>query len=113
MSASDLAKQLKTNGNQAASHSAVDLGWFYQQVRNKGTWDYKQNGRGYENFGNYNFGYTGTRQGIPGEVLLEGAGMAQLAAGTSSWDFIMSNWDDPNDQEQIRRGISDAQNQCY
>lgn len=113
VSASDLAKQLKTNGNQAASHSAVDLGWFYQQVRNKGTWDYKQNGRGYENFGNYNFGYTGTRQGIPGEVLLEGAGMAQLAAGTSSWDFIMSNWDDPNDQEQIRRGISDAQNQCY
>ena len=113
VSASDLAKQLKTNGNQAASHSAADLGWFYQQVRNKGTWDYKQNGRGYENFGNYNFGYTGTRQGIPGEVLLEGAGIAQLAAGTSSWDFIMSNWDDPNDQEQIRRGISDAQNHCY
>lgn len=113
VSAADLAKQSKTNGDQAAEHSASDLGWFYDQVRNKGPWDYKQYDRGYLAYGNYNFGYAGARQGIPSPVLRGGAGYAQVRAGTSRPSFITSAFDDPDDQEQINRGISDAQNGCY
>ena len=35
-----------------------DLGWFYNQVKNKGPWHYKQQGAQYQDFGNFNFGLT-------------------------------------------------------
>lgn len=113
VSASDLTAQVKQNGNAAARRSPTDLGWFKSQVQNNGPWDYKQYDRGYQNFGNYNYGYTGARQGIPASVLRAGAGYAQVRAGTSSLRFIDSAFDDPMDQKQINRGISDAQNGCY
>ncbi|WP_233592622.1 polymorphic toxin type 44 domain-containing protein [Erwinia psidii] len=50
--------------------------WFYQQIRNKGPWDYKQQGASYQNFGNFNYGATGVVAGIPEEILLRGAGWA-------------------------------------
>lgn len=108
-----MAAQARNNGDLAAQHSATDLGWFKSQVQNKGPWDYKQYDRGYQDFGNYNYGYTGARQGIPAPILRGGAGYAQVRAGTSSWSFAPSNFDDPQDQEQINLGIHDAQNGCY
>lgn len=108
----DLARQARLNGDLADRRSAADYLWFYRQVRNKGPWDYKQYDRGYTAFGNYNFGYAGTRQGIPADDLRAGAGFAQVMAGTSDWSFYSTTFDDPADRELINRGIHDAQNGC-
>lgn len=87
--------------------------WFYQKVRNGGPWDYKQFDPYWAEFGNFNFGATGTAAGIPAEILLMGAGYAQSSAGTSK--PIWGKWyeeppygDDPADQRAIREGIEYA-----
>ena len=94
--------------------------WFYDQVRNKGPWDYKQKGNQYADFGNFNFGATGAAFGFSEDTLLRMAGWAQKQAGTS-----MPEWgetpgkleayfgiggkppfgDDPKDQHWVKQGI--------
>ena len=91
---------------------------FYNNVRNKGPWDLKQQTEYQGTFqfnefviqaqdiGNINFGYTGKALGLPDWVLLAGAGVAQILAGTSNFSFIMaSNGDDLRDQMYILYGI--------
>ena len=91
---------------------------FYNNVRNKGKWDLKQNPEYQGTFqfnnlviqgqdiGNINLGYTGKALGLPDSVLLVGAGVAQIMAGTSNFSFIMaSNGDDLRDQMYIMYGI--------
>jgi hypothetical protein len=59
-----------------------------------------------QDIGNINFGYTGKALGLPDAVLLAGAGVAQIMAGTSNFSFFMvSNGDDLRDQMFIRYGI--------
>jgi hypothetical protein len=53
------------------------LPWFYDQVRNKGPWDYKQQSPLYQSYGNFNYGAAGRAAGIPDYVLRRGAGAAQ------------------------------------
>ncbi|WP_231991132.1 MULTISPECIES: polymorphic toxin type 44 domain-containing protein [unclassified Pseudomonas] len=43
----------------------------------------EQRGREYEEFGNFNYGATGTVAGISEQILLRAAGAAQSIAGTS------------------------------
>lgn len=112
VSGGDLARQTVVNGDLAAQRSPADLEWFYQHVRNNGPWDYKQYDEAYVAYGNYNFGYAGTRQGIPAAVLRAGAGYAQVRAGTSDSSFWPTAFDDPQDRELIDRGIHDALNGC-
>ncbi|WP_165961170.1 RHS repeat-associated core domain-containing protein [Qipengyuania sediminis] len=112
VSASDLARETRRNGDIASKRSPSDLAWFRDQVRNKAPWDYKQYNRAYQAYGNYNYGYAGTRQGIPASVLRAGAAYAQVRAGTSDWSFAPTAFDDPKDREQIDRGIHDALNGC-
>lgn len=57
--------------------------WFYQQVRNRGPWDYKQQDHNVANVGNFNYGASGYAAGIPEGTLYRGAGFAQGQAGTS------------------------------
>ncbi|EJL6980142.1 polymorphic toxin type 44 domain-containing protein [Vibrio cholerae] len=95
----------------------TDFYWFYEQVRNKGPWDYKQSGP-FENFGNFHYGAVGYAGGIPEEVLLRAAGCAQMKAGTSadSWGSCWSDQpfgDDPNDQRYIALGIEYAKSKGY
>ncbi|MBX3611908.1 MAG: hypothetical protein KF871_18595, partial [Hydrogenophaga sp.] len=96
----------------ADSHTIAETYyWFYLKVRNKGEWDYKQQGKVYEEFGNWHYGVIGTALGIPEEILKRMAGFAQIRAKTSTGE----NWgnpfthapygDDPNDQDAIMRGI--------
>ena len=90
----------------------MSFGDWYDAVRNKGAWDYKQKGSQYEAFGNYNFGLTGRAIGIPASILRRGAGWAQTQAGTSdpSWGTPTGNTpygDDPTDQSWINEGIND------
>jgi hypothetical protein len=91
--------------------------WFKNQVQNKGPWDYKQQGKQYENFGNFNYGATGLALGFDETTLLREAGRAQQAAGTSKAEWNDPGWhmnpwggeppygDDPDDQEQIKKGF--------
>ena len=91
---------------------------FYNKVRNHGIWDLKQLKEYQGTFlfndivvqaqdiGNINFGYTGKALGLPDWVLLSGAGVAQMMAGTSNFSFIIaSNGDDLRDQMFIMYGI--------
>ena len=84
--------------------------WFYDQVPNKGPWDYKQKGRKYEDFGNFNYGATGSAFGFSDSVVHRGAGWANQKAdptrkGLGSPLGKFPYGDAPNDQEQIGRGI--------
>jgi RHS repeat-associated protein len=86
------------------------VAWFYSQVENKGPWDYKQQGRQYQEFGNFNFGATGSAAGISEGALKRGAGWAQEKAKTSQkqWGHWYSGspyGDDPADQIWIQKGI--------
>ena len=92
--------------------SPLCLYCFYKQVRNKGPWDYKQQGRQYESFGNWNFGAMGAAAGISLGTLNAGAGWAQSRAGTSrrEWGspynpFDSGSGDDPRDSRWIRSGF--------
>lgn len=92
--------------------------WFRDQVNNKGPWDYKQKGKEYQDFGNFNYGATGLALGFDEKTLLREAGRAQQAAGTSKeewgepgyrldpWGGSGSYGDDPDDQEQIKNGFA-------
>ena len=87
--------------------------WFYQKVRNKGPWDYKQFDPYWAEFGNFNFGAAGYAAGILSGKLQVGAGWAQKRAGTSRpewgiWYKDAPYGDDPTDQYWIREGIKYA-----
>ena len=59
-----------------------------------------------QDLGNINFGYTGRALGIPTPVLLIGAGVAQILAGTTTTTFVLaSNGDDFRDQLFIIYGV--------
>ena len=87
--------------------------WFLL-VKNKGHWDYKQQDSIYEDFGNFNYGATGTAMGIPPDILLRGAGWASIKAdpnrrriyGTPFGDKPYG--DDPRDAFWIIQGINYA-----
>jgi uncharacterized protein RhaS with RHS repeats len=89
---------------------------FYNNVRNKGPWDYKQQGSQYQDFGNFNYGATGYSAGLSA-ILLPAAGWAQSRAGTSkpawgSWYGKAPYGDDPADQEMILAGMRYARCGC-
>ncbi|WP_287811175.1 polymorphic toxin type 44 domain-containing protein [Pseudomonas sp.] len=98
--------------------SAFLYSWFYNQVRNRGPWDYKQQSRDYEAFGNFNYGATGTAAGFSETVLLRAAGFAQSRAGTSNpelgkWWGEAPYGDDFQDQEWISKGVAYAKWKHY
>jgi RHS repeat-associated protein len=100
---------INSNIREARNRSGAIV-WFYLQVRNKGPWDYKQKGKAYQDFGNFNFGATGAALGISENILLRGAGWAQQRARTSrpeygTWTEGAPYGDDPADQELIMQGI--------
>jgi hypothetical protein len=95
------------------------LAEFYDLVRNGGPFDLKNQeewqkaGFVYEGeivdgdaLGNISYGYLGKVLGIPDEVLLVAAGVAQVAAGTSDLNFLLGFGDDPRDQMRIMQGIN-------
>lgn len=79
-----------------------------------GKWDYKH-GKGnsqYENFGNYNYGVTGTAAGFSEITLKSAAGIAQWftnpdgsEGGFPYWESPY--WDQEKDQKWIKEGVKD------
>ncbi|MEO3430523.1 RHS repeat-associated core domain-containing protein [Pelagibius sp. CAU 1746] len=99
------------NANMQEADDSWDPFWFYNQVRNGGPWDYKQQGRKYEDFGNFNFGASGSAFGFPEGVLRRGAGWANQKADPTRKGLGdplggPPYGDDPADQEQIGKGIN-------
>ncbi|HWY70313.1 MAG TPA: FG-GAP-like repeat-containing protein [Terriglobales bacterium] len=95
--------------NIAEARGRYNPWWFFEQVRNKGPWDYKQSGKELQDFGNFNFGATGGAFGFPLNALHRGAGWAQQQAGTSlpEWGSPFGEWpygDDPRDSYWITEG---------
>ena len=92
---------------------ASKMFYFYNQVKNKAQWDYKQFGVQYEEIGNFNYGATGAAMGIDLNILLRAAGWAQRQAHTSKsewgspldFNLLSSYGDDPQDQKWITRGF--------
>jgi Bacterial toxin 44 len=100
--------------------------WFRNQVRNaKGrvndvssgkSWDYKQLGRQFESFGNFNYGATAAATGLfDDKTIFEQAGKAQTQAGTSNSQSKGPPFygDDPRDHDMIRRGIEYFRADCH
>jgi RHS repeat-associated protein len=89
-----------------------DLAWFALQVKPGGPMDYKQYGAQYEEFGNMNYGATGSALGVPEVVLVHAAGAVQILTGTSDRTFggpldmgDSSYGDSPKDQFWIHQGV--------
>ena len=112
--------------NMSLAKGQINPLWFRNMVRNKGPWDYKQQGSVYQDFGNFNYGATGRSLGFYRQTLLQEAGRAQQAAGTSRpgwghppssrWDIYGGQppyGDDPDDQEQINNGADFCQCMGY
>ncbi|MHB0972582.1 MAG: RHS repeat-associated core domain-containing protein [Thermoanaerobaculia bacterium] len=104
------------NSLEAEDKGVDDARWWFNQVRNKGPWDYKQQGSQYEEFGNFNYGATGAAMGIPDQVLLRAAGYFQPR---KAWLPYFGRWwsgapygDDPADQVWIQQGIEYYRNSC-
>jgi len=97
------------NMRAAARHTPL---WLLTMVPNRRPWDYKQDGRKYEAFGNFNYGAVTGASGLPDAVSLRGAGWAQQQAGTSKRDGSFGSpfpgtksfGDDPADQFWIEQG---------
>lgn len=125
-SAPELTATAHSNGDAAAARrwDPTNLFWFRDQVRNNGPWDYKQQGAGFQDFGNYNYGYTGSAMGVSSDFLQRQAGIAQQAAGTSRPEWgspgpfggliggTAPYGDDPRDQTLIIQGMEDRRNGC-
>lgn len=99
--------------NNAPRPSELIYIWFYNQVRNRGPWDFKQDKPQYENFGNFHFGAVGEAAGIPEGIISRGAGATRKLTGASAPDFSKylkpdSYGDDPIDQTWIKAGIDYA-----
>jgi hypothetical protein len=83
---------------------------WYDSVKNKGKWDFKQLDAKYEDFGNWVFAFsaTGNSHGLlRREFYLMGAGFAQVLSGNARFDDCFeSNCDDPRDQFWINNGFN-------
>jgi RHS repeat-associated protein len=108
----DIPPGANVDQNILSAEGMNDPVWFYNQVKNKGPWDYKQQGPQYQPFGNFNFGAAGMGiSTLSPQILQRGAGWAQGRAGTSQpgwgkWWRGYPYGDDPIDQYWIQRGIA-------
>jgi hypothetical protein len=105
---------------EASSH--ISPFWFRNQVKNGAAWDFKQEDPKWEDYGNLNYGATGTEAGFPfpPAILKRQAGAAQVSAGNSNPGWGKAGWlafpwtwkapygDQPRDQYWIQRGIEMA-----
>ena len=111
---SELLKQYQEyNGKLRA------IKYFIDQVKPGGEWDFKSQDEWnlqqdviyiyngielrYDDIGNIHYGYVG-RVLFGSDTLLMAGGLVQIYAGTSSWSYWKTNFDDPRDQWAINFG---------
>ena len=105
--------------NIAQAQQSYNPFWFFSQVRGSGPWGH-QLGPGYLDFGNFNYGATGSAFGFSPTVLYWAAGVqSQIAHGFQTPDYWGKPWsgsphgDDPYDQYWIQQGIQYYRCGCY
>jgi hypothetical protein len=109
----DKPEYVNVDINMAMAKNMTPFTWRLY-VQNKGPWDYKQIDGKYENFGNFNFGATGTALGFSPDLLLRGAGWASIKADPGRREIYGSPigdkpyGDDPIDAFWIIQGINYA-----
>jgi RHS repeat-associated protein len=98
--------------------------WFISQVKPGGLWDYKAQPPGfqaYDDFGNFNYGATGSTLTSDEKVLFQGAAAARYSANGSPLPGLRKygsplkgpNYgNDPHKNEMIRQGMKYQQNGC-
>jgi hypothetical protein len=110
-----------------ASRHPLNVFWFRNQVIDGGPWDYKPTwaNRAFENFGNFNYGATGTAMFLSPRFLKREAGRNQVENNRSKpeWGSPGSRWnpwggsgsygDDPVDQWWIEQGVRFAENRGF
>jgi len=95
--------------NVDEAHQNGGIYWLYQNERNKGPWDFKQQNKDYADGGNFHYGIIAEAAGIPDWLIMRAPGVAQIRAGTSKEEYGKP-WgsppygDDPNDQYWIQKG---------
>lgn len=107
---------IKANMLEASRMSPLE---FRDAVQNRGKWDFKQQGRQYEKFGNFHYGAVGiSNPYFTRKILLKEAGRAQFRDGNTDpsfgkpgsrlnpWGGSGSYADDTNDQCWIDQGIT-------
>jgi len=83
----------------------------YKFFKNKSMFDFKQEGKIYEDYGNFVYGAVGSALDIPVAILYRAAGWAQIRAQTSNpewgspYSLSGSYGDEPKDQDMIECGI--------
>ena len=60
----------------------------------------------YDDIGNIHFGYLGASIGYSLLFLKSGAGIYQIYSGTSTWEYVSSFFDDPQDSAMIEWGYN-------
>jgi len=99
-----VSREIEENHPNATVAMAYKFKHIYDNFNTGERYDYKQLGKQYEPFGNYHYGLYTKSMGINESFARVAAGSAQIKSGTSEWKFWDSNFDDPNDQENIKRG---------
>lgn len=80
--------------------------WMKKNFKSSAKYDLKKNGHPeMEHVGNFNYGAMGVATGLSEFELRVGAGLQQVADGTSSLSYWNSYFDDPIDQGYINEGI--------
>jgi hypothetical protein len=72
---------LKINLGDREPNFMADV--WVDRIRKNGAWDYKREGSQYEDFGNFNYGATGSVLGCSPEILSRMAGLVQILSGNS------------------------------
>ncbi len=82
------------------------INYILDRFPNKKPMDYKQQGRVYERFGNFNYGAVMNALGMSELTAKAGAGYAQYKAGTAKGRWALTFGDSPKDQWDIEQGYN-------
>jgi hypothetical protein len=78
--------------------------WVFFNFKSGARYDYKRNGHPeYEDFGNYHYGLYTSALGLNATFTQAMAGFYQLRSRASGWKFKETWFDDPRDNEMIRK----------
>jgi RHS repeat-associated protein len=92
---------------------------YFHRIIDGGDWDYKT--RGYDDFGNFNYGATLAAMGVPESIILRGAGAYKLYKDHKKnqpdpygrpWDRNGPFGNEPDKNDVIQRGIDYYRNGC-
>jgi hypothetical protein len=86
--------------------------WWADKVQTRGDWDYKKQSLAYDDFGNFNYGATGTVFNYSLSTLEHGAAAARFLKSPLTQLRKYGFGNDPHKNDMIRQGMQYKQNHC-